>query len=195
MPVPLTVIMKSRIRDSRFMVIFASSASLSAPRGFTIIEILITITIISLFIGTTFAGFSHFSKRQSLISAGQTLKNILRDAQSRVFTGETDCSICDCSTGDASPVSWYADFTLRELYGKCDNNTFFHKKFEISDNIVISSQMTPNDGVQFGLPPTVVTPSGMICLSTPDLPGLYYNVQIDDSGNVSDTGAIDASCP
>lgn len=182
MPVRETVIIKSRI------------PSCMPSRGFTIIEILVTITIVSLFVGATYAGFSQFSKRQSLIAAGQTLKNILRDAQSRAFTGETDCTICDCTVNSTGAQSWYADFVTRELYGKCSGNTFFHTKFGIADNITITSLMTPNQGVLFRLPPAAVTPTGTVCLSTTDLPGYYYQVHVDESGNVSDSGALDASC-
>src|SRR3989338_3249728 len=104
LPAVQTAITQSPIRDMKH-------------RGFTILEILITITIMSLFMGGAFVGFSNFSKKQKLTAAGENLKNILRDVESRVTTGEMDCTVCDCSAGGVE--GWFVDFTQRKYYGQC----------------------------------------------------------------------------
>lgn len=166
-------------------------------RGFTILEILITITIMSLFMGGAFVGFSDFSKKQKLTAAGENLKNILRDVQSRVSSGEMDCSVCDCSSAGGVSEGWWVDFTAKEYYGKCKNVageivSHSHKPIELSPDIVIAPQIAAP--MHFRLPPAGVDNAGRICLSNPELSGLYYRLNIESSGNITDTGELDSSC-
>lgn len=166
-------------------------------RGFTILEILITITIMSLFMGGAFVGFSNFSKKQKLTAAGENLKNILRDVESRVTNGEMDCSVCDCTSSGGISEGWWVDFTARAYYGMClnkDRETVEHsrKTFELSPDIVIAPQIAPP--LHFRPSPAGVDNAGRICLSHPDLSGLYYRLDVESSGNITDTGVLDSSC-
>lgn len=162
--------------------------------GFTILEILITITIMSLFIGGAFVGFSNFSKRQKVIAAGETLKNTLRDIQSRVTTGETDCSVCDCSTGGNISDGWWVDFSAMEYYGECQNTEYFRQPFALSAGTVITAQITPPYQMRFRPPPAGIDNAGTVCVSHPDLSDSYYKVRVESSGNITDTGQLDANC-
>lgn len=65
--------------------------------GYTLIEILVAIGIISLIFSFGYAGLREFSQRQVLISAGRSLRNDLRLAQSKAISGEkpTGCSVLD----------------------------------------------------------------------------------------------------
>src|SRR3989344_8320932 len=85
--------------------------------GFSLIEILIAVSIITLLLGIGIASYLSFNDRQKLKAAGLNLKNTLREAQSKAFTGEKDCSVCNCErssqpdpTLDYSLVGWRVDF-------------------------------------------------------------------------------------
>lgn len=57
------------------------------PRGFTLIEILISLTIMVLVFGVGFAGYRDFSQGQSLEKAARELRTNLRLAQSIALSG------------------------------------------------------------------------------------------------------------
>lgn len=57
-------------------------------RGFTLIEILVTLTIMGLLFGFGFAGFRDFSRRQAVASAGRMVIGDLRLAQQKSLSGE-----------------------------------------------------------------------------------------------------------
>jgi len=88
--------------------------------GFTIIEILVTIAIILILVGGSYTGYATIADRQKLVTAGQNMKNILRDVQSRAYNREIDCTVCDCSL-DAQDIShgWVVDFSNKVFYGNC----------------------------------------------------------------------------
>lgn len=162
--------------------------------GFTILEILITITIMSLFVGGAFVGFSSFSKKQKVVAAGETLKNTLRDVQSRVTTGEIDCSVCNCTTSGGQSDGWAIDLTAKEYYGECQGNQYYRKSFNLSSDTVITALITPPFRMHFRPPPASVENFGTICVSNPDLSGAYYRVRVESSGNITDSGQLDPTC-
>lgn len=175
-------------------------------KGFTLIELLVSIAIIFLLLGVTFAGYARFTQRQNLLNAGQTMKNVLRDAQARAFTGEQDCSICDCTpTANTTLLGWYADLSTgpppfsRSLYGQCNEDTFPPTPipFPISADIIITPYLTPaaTYRILFRPYPPGTDQSGTICLSDPKLEGNYYSITVDYSGNISDSKDLIPSCP
>ena len=86
--------------------------------GFTIIELMVTISVVGILLGLSYAQYATFTQRQKLITAGQTLKNILRDVESRSFNGEVDCSVCNCTDpSQESSVRWFVDLDNRQFYG------------------------------------------------------------------------------
>ncbi len=167
-------------------------------RGFTLIELLISISVVSILLGLSYAGYGRFSQRQNLISAGQTMKNILRDVQSRSFNGEIDCSptACNCSVTSSNLTDWVVDFSSRTQYGKCEGVSFSSKVFDISPDIIISPYLSPAaDKLLFRKLPPSADRSGTICLSDKDMVNSYYRVSVDTSGSISDNGTINETCP
>lgn len=57
-------------------------------KGYTLIEILVGITIIGLIFGTGFVSFREFSRRQALQSATKNIKGDLRFAQEQALSGK-----------------------------------------------------------------------------------------------------------
>lgn len=164
--------------------------------GFTIVELLITITVLSILVGVSFANYSKTNQRQLLIAAGETIKNTLRDAQSRAYTGEIDCSVCDCTAQTGSHIDgWSVDITQKTLYGQCSAGEFSSTPFTVDDDIVITSYTQPEGPIFFRRYPPGAQATGTICLSHRDLPNSYYSVTISASGEISDATALSATCP
>lgn len=160
--------------------------------GYNLIELLIAISIILLILGFSFSGFARLTKRQKVNSAGQNLKNMLRDVQSRVYNSEVDCTICECS-----PVSgkltegWYVDFSNKIYYGFCSGNSYSVKPFNFSAETVITASPQL---LLFRQNPQGVSSDATICVSIINQANSFYIIRISKSGEISDTGIIDSSC-
>lgn len=171
---------------------------LNNPRiklGYTLIELLIVITIIVSFMSMGFAGYSRLNRRQKLIGAGESLKIILRDAQSRAFNREIDCSpgACGCTLDSSDElIGWYADFSNKKIYGACQGNvTFGEKNFGLSEEIVLSSSV---DSLLFRYNPPGVSQDAAVCLNLQNDTTTYYIVRINKAGLISDAGNLQESC-
>lgn len=172
-------------------------------QGFTIIEVLVSITVIFIIMGITFASYASLNQRQQLVSAGQTLKNTIRDAQSRAYTNELDCDVCNCDiTTIRSLKGWYVDFASRKIYGECTGKsepiiTFSPRPFDLSAKITMVPFITPAAPLQiiFRNSPPSSDKDATICLSQSNLESSFYVIRLTSVGNISDGGGIVATCP
>jgi prepilin-type N-terminal cleavage/methylation domain-containing protein len=71
----------------------------SAMRGFTLIEVVVSIGIILVVVGTVIANYNGFNNTQTLKQAALTLKNDLRFAQNKALSGEKPTSNCTTLSG------------------------------------------------------------------------------------------------
>lgn len=170
-----------------------------SKNAFTIIELLISVGIISIILGVSFAGYARLNQRQTLISAGQNLKNMLRDAQNRAVNAELDCGTgkCDCISGaDTGYSGWYADLgSAQKIYAKCSAYQFGDKTLGLSSEVGISPYLTPAGTViNFKNNPPSVVGNGYICLTHNNLPATYYTVRVSQTGVISDDGGLAAAC-
>ncbi|MBI3379589.1 prepilin-type N-terminal cleavage/methylation domain-containing protein [Candidatus Gottesmanbacteria bacterium] len=169
--------------------------------GFTIIELLISIAIIAILLGASFAGYARLNQRQTLISAGQNLKNILRDAQNRSGNADLDCGIgnkCDCTSGaDAGYKGWYADFVLQKIYSKCGTiipYQFGDKAFGLSSDVSLTV-IPAGSPLLFKNNPPGVSSKTTICVTHNNLPATFYVIHINENGAISDEGGLVGACP
>lgn len=171
-----------------------------AEKGFTIIELLVCAAVIFLLLGFAFAGYARLNQRQILISSGLTMKNIIRDVQSKAYNGELDCGAdrCDCSpTSSSSLRGWYVDFDSRQIYGECVSSvlpnppiTFSPRPFSLSAEINVTPYITPPaTKIMFRYHPPGVDKSAVICLSNKNLDPLssFYAIQVTEAGEISDS--------
>ncbi|MBI3955489.1 hypothetical protein HY338_03525 [Candidatus Gottesmanbacteria bacterium] len=165
--------------------------------GYTFIEVLVSVAVIFIIVSVTFAGYARLNQRQTLISAGQTLKNILRDAQSRAYTGEVDCSVCNCNVGASlNSVGWYADFAAPTpmIFGNCgDNIDFSVKNFGLPNGIMVNA--SPVTKILFRSRPLGVDNPVTVCLTLNNLTNNYYKITVGPSGEISDSGGLVDTCP
>ncbi len=167
--------------------------------GFTLIELLISIFIITILLGASFAGYARLNQRQTLISSGQNLKNILRDAQNRAVDNEIDCNSCDCSvSGSTSFNGWTVDFTNKRIFGSCGviPTIYSARPFNLSGDILITPYITPPSTLIFKNNPPSASSNGTICVLHNNLgPNTFYVIRIKQTGAISDDGGLVSTCP
>lgn len=170
--------------------------------GYTLIEILITLTIIVTIMSISLAGYSRLDRRQKLIKDGENLKTALRDTQSRAFNGEVDCSegICDCSL-DSSQVllGWYADFTDNKIYGLCRQDISFGEKlFGLSPDITLTTDIALDSSnkkrIFFRFSPPNADRQATICLNSSNDTNTFYVIKVNKAGTIYDAGDLQNSC-
>lgn len=166
--------------------------------AFTIIELLISTAIIAILVGASFAGYARLNQRQTLISAGQNLKNILRDAQLRAVNRELDCGEgkCNCDAGaDTGFSGWYVDFADKKIYAKCGDYQFGDKAFGLSSEIGITPNITPvGSPLIFTNNPPGVSAKSTICVKHNNVEAAFYVIRVKETGAVSDDGGIVGTC-
>lgn len=167
--------------------------------AFTLIELLISIFIITIIISISFAGYANLNQRQTLIASGQNLKNILRDAQQRAVNRELDCgpAKCNCDVGANTGFSgWYVDFgPTPKIYGKCGAYQFGEKQFGLSSDVLISPYITPvSSPLIFTNNPPGASSIATICVKHNNLNNAYYVVRVKGTGAISDDGGLVSSC-
>lgn len=179
---------------------FMKNQKFNSQSAFTLIELVVSMAVIFILVGLSFAGYASLNQRQILISAGQTLKNVIRDAQSRAYNNEIDCNICNCTINQtANFVGWYVDFGSKTIYGQCGTSSFGPpRSFNLSDEIIITPYLTPPATppvkLLFKNSPPGVSQGATICLSKSNL-GNFYTIRVSSAGVVSDDGGLVAVCP
>lgn len=165
-------------------------------RGFTLIEILVVIAVILIILAFSYAGYATLNQRQRLISAGQNMKNILRDAQSRAYNSEVDCTVCDCSVSSPQILAgWYVDFTNNIYYGKCGLDTKFNQmSFNLPSDISIVTNPATINQLYFLHNPPSASDDVIVCLYRNSQEGIYYVIKVSKSGDIADKGTFQSLC-
>ena len=105
--------------------------------GFTLVELVVVISIMAVVLAGGVASFRKFSQKQILTDAARELKNTLRLAQTNAATGEKgNCACGDggdniCGTPDDETIAgWEVDFGSGnyKIYGVCESGTVFNLK-------------------------------------------------------------------
>src|SRR3989338_2157578 len=159
--------------------------------GFSIIELVVTISITAILLGLSYTQYASFSQRQKLINSGQTLKNLLRDVESRSFNGEVDCSVCNCTEpGELLQVRWFVDLANRQFYGVCGTgDPFTVTGLGLPGDIFLLTNSS-DSLIEFLNSPSSVDEDTNICMSLDGLDNRYYRLEIYSSGEISDSGGV-----
>jgi len=108
--------------------------------GFTLLEVLVAATVISLLSGISLVGYNRFQERQQLVAAKEQLRNDLRQTQQKALSGEKPAGWC---TGSGKTLSyWRLQFvgpTTYEIKSICsDGSAATDKTVILSGNAVKS---------------------------------------------------------
>jgi prepilin-type N-terminal cleavage/methylation domain-containing protein len=168
--------------------------------GFTIIELLVTISIIAILFGLGAAKYNEFNRRQIIAQAANELKSNLILAQDKALSGEKDCRVSKCGgndgvcgTNDANERSlegWFVRIpsppnnTYYEIYGQCGGITFpdVPKRVDLSQRglLITSSLSAPIHFYPLGLG---VEEEAVITLSHPGY-GLTEELRVNKAGEI-----------
>ena len=124
-------------------------------KGFTLIEILVSVIIIGILTTVGIASYNNFNERRVITEASENLKLYIRLAASKAINNEKDCSVSMCGSLDGcvgnvsekALVGWYVDLGEKEIYGKCDNKKFGNIVMESLDDVTVEADVA--DVIQF----------------------------------------------
>lgn len=92
--------------------------------GYSLLEVLVAVTIIGILTGSSLVGYNRFQGRQGLKSAGEQLVSDLRLTQQKALSGEKAAGWCQGLTD--SLTGWRLIFTSAAVYdirGVCSSGT------------------------------------------------------------------------
>lgn len=121
-------------------------------KGFTLIEVLIVLTVVSILSAVGFANFREYSRRQGLVSVARLVREDLRVAQQYALTGKKPSSgNCSSST---DPLDGY-DFSILSstsyvLRARCPGKLNDIKSVTLQDGYTVSALGTGGGGISYG---------------------------------------------
>ncbi len=105
-------------------------------QAFTLIETLVTVSLLLIITGFGLASYNNFHQEQLLKQAAEEVKTVLREAQNKALAGEKD-SAC----GNKSLDYWQfeiADNTITKykINGQCGDLEFGKKEFQLPEGLI-----------------------------------------------------------
>ncbi len=155
--------------------------SISMMDGFTLIELMIAITIISVMVSLGLSAYGKARERQIGVSAGETIISILQSAQSDASTGKKDC--VGKYLGQEVVISLPNNINSRSLCEGDDGAITTHTISEITfdtGTTLIFSPLTKGIEIDGGSP--------SFTLSYDSSANLTYEVRITNSGTIEYLG-------
>lgn len=158
---------------------------ISSVRAFTLIEILVSVTILLVLFGGAIAGYSGFGQRQKVKQGGENVKNFIRTVQGRAYTGKKVV----CVTPGYSLYGWQVNVSDKTYQEVCTNALGTPIPMGAVGSIVISPAVTisaTNTDILFRTLPQGVDISSSYSFCVTD-GTTEFEIIIDPSGNISDT--------
>jgi len=105
-------------------------------RGFTLIEMLISVTVMLLVVGGGIAAFLNFNDAQNLQGEGKELVSILRAAQSKARVGDRPDG---CTGLSGYAVRGTAQGTGVQMYAICEGGDFLREEYQFEGDVVLDN--------------------------------------------------------
>lgn len=154
--------------------------------GFTLIELIVVISIMVLMLGTGVISYLQFNDRQALLAATEELTTVLRSAQTRARTGDRPEG-CDRLLSYSVRVP--AGSSIVTLSAVCENDTYSRSENTLSGGTTASGLID----VEFrSLHGGVINP-GVIILESPQ--DLQYSFEITEGGEITKGDFVQESAP
>jgi len=144
--------------------------------GFTLIELIVTITIMMLLLGSGIVSYLRFNDRQAVLAAGEELTAILRVAQTRARVGDRPDG---CDQLQAYHVRLPFESSVVSLVAECENGSFTRSQITLSAN----TQATQAIDIGFRVLHGGVINPGTVTLSSPQ--GLEYQLSVTEGGEIT----------
>lgn len=154
-----------------------NSASLSTPRrGFTLVEMLVSITIMLLMVGGGIAGYIQFNDRQIAVAAGSKLQSYLRLAQTKARSGDVPSG---CTQLTKYSVRLTNGSNQIQLYAVCSNGDVLVQQ----DTFDPSVSPTTNHTINFRVLHGGIEGAGTVTLQKGST--FQYTLDISAGGEIS----------
>lgn len=169
----------------------STSIALRKENGVTLIELLVVMAITSILIGSVFAGYRTFDNRQRVKQAALTLKNNLRQAQTKAIAVDIPSG---CANLNSMNVEFVSDTTYNIIYDCDDPDTpgtepnikYLNQDFVLPNGIEFTSYPDVVFTLLTGQPvsgATFTLASGSVS----------FSVELTDSGVINCTGDDDGT--
>jgi prepilin-type N-terminal cleavage/methylation domain-containing protein len=113
--------MRTKTQKQKTKLLLPSAYSLLPNRGYTLIEILVGLTIIGLLFTFGYASFREYSRRQALAGAARKVKADLRSAQGLALSGKKPESNCPILDGYRFNISG-SSYSIKAVCGGSDKS-------------------------------------------------------------------------
>jgi len=167
--------------------------------GFTLIEIIVTVTIISIITAVGIASYNSFQKNQEIKTAAAELKNNLRFYQAKALAGEKPTY---CDENYITLLGFRIDFETSQYsaYAVCKNDNTgslitvdqdYKTVYSLSDNITL--RIVANYLIFKPVTGGMESPTGPFILQICGH-GKIYQFTINKGGDIQDDGITEGSC-
>ena len=149
----------------------------TSNQGYTLIEILVTVTIMLLLVGGGIVSYVRFNDRQTMIGTARELQGLLRAAQTKARVGDRPEG---CDHLRAYVLRLAAQSSTVNLIADCDNSEIIKETIELDSNITAQSAVD----IQFqALHGGVITPQTITLQSAG---GMGYEFLVSKGGEISE---------
>ena len=147
--------------------------------GFTLIELMVSVTIMLLLVGGGIASYVSFNDRQTLVTSAHRVETYLRSAQKKARVGDRPAT---CTVFDGYAVRLTSGSDLIELIAQCGvaNNITVQTDHLSGDVVPVSDQTIRFAGLHGG-----VQGAGTINLTDGDQ---TYSIIVTEGGEIEDMG-------
>lgn len=153
----------------------------SYRKGFTLIELVVSVAIMGILVGGGIAAYRTFNTKQLVINAGKEYVQLLRVAQKKAKSGEKPAG---CTTLSGYRVSVLANGSRVSTYVLCDGGdvVIFDSEKDFASEVIFSQNATLDFQVLLG---------GVVGFGTVTITNLNasssYEVQITSEGSITGT--------
>lgn len=155
--------------------------------GFTLLEIIIVITVVSLIFGLGMRRLLDFNKVQNIKGAGANLKNTIRVVQNKALSSLKPSGL-SCRDGlDLSGYSmqWFEDTNLTQIDSICGGSLSNNEtEYKLSKDVIYDNSGT----IEFYVLGKGASSNQTITIRGYTNPTYYYSLCISTGGNIKDCG-------